>query len=140
MSLPEILRTAGLRSPFDPSLVRELEAKAGSFDTALLYLSDHGESLGEAGMYLHGLPYSIAPDTQKHVPMIAWLSPQFSVANAVDRPCVNRKVADPLTHDNLFHSMLGVLDVRTSVYRPERDLFADCRGTHRSTLARNSGN
>jgi lipid A ethanolaminephosphotransferase len=120
------------------SLVHELEAKAGSLDTALLYLSDHGESLGEAGMYLHGLPYSIAPDTQKHVPMIAWLSPQFAAANAVDRACVKRKVADPLSHDNLFHSMLGVLDVRTSVYRAERDFFADCRGTGRSTFARNA--
>ncbi len=120
------------------SVVRELEGRSASLDTALLYLSDHGESLGEAGMYLHGLPYSIAPDTQKHVPMIAWLSPQFSAANAVDRACVKRKVADPLSHDNLFHSVLGVLDVQTSVYRAERDLFAACRGPRHSSFARNS--
>ena len=43
----------------------------------MIYVSDHGESLGENGLYLHGLPYSIAPDTQTHVPMIAWLSPRI---------------------------------------------------------------
>ena len=59
------------------SLVDALANRSASLDTALLYVSDHGESLGEAGMYLHGLPYSIAPDTQKQVPMIAWVSPQF---------------------------------------------------------------
>ncbi len=43
--------------------------------SALIYVSDHGESLGENGLYLHGVPYAIAPQTQTHVPMIAWLSP-----------------------------------------------------------------
>ena len=105
------------------SLVHALEKHAGTLDAAMLYLSDHGESLGEAGLYLHGLPYAIAPDTQTRVPMIAWLSPQFAASNLVDRACLRGKAAEPLSHDNLFHSVLGVLDVQTSAYRPERDFL-----------------
>jgi lipid A ethanolaminephosphotransferase len=110
------------------SLIHALEQRAGSVDAALLYLSDHGESLGEAGFYLHGLPYSIAPDTQKHVPMIAWLSPQFAASGAVDRACLQRRTSETLSHDNLFHSVLGVLDVQTRAYRAGRDIFEACRG------------
>ena len=112
-------------------------ANAPALDTAMIYVSDHGESLGENGLYLHGLPYSIAPSTQTHVPMVAWLSPGFSAAEGVNRRCLDAKAGDPLSHDNLFHSVLGLLDVHTSVYRTERDLFEDCRGQSSSTFARN---
>jgi len=103
-------------------------ASSAEVDAAMIYVSDHGESLGENGLYLHGLPYSIAPDTQTHVPMIAWLSPGFSTTAAVNRSCIREKSSDELSHDNLFHSVLGLLDVQTSVYNPERDLFEGCRG------------
>jgi len=103
-------------------------AGARNLDTALMYLSDHGESLGENGLYLHGLPYSIAPKTQTHVPMIAWLSPAYAADHAVDTGCVRDKADDELSHDNLFHSVLGLLDVETSVYKPGRDIFEGCRG------------
>lgn len=93
-------------------------------DTALLYVSDHGESLGERGLYLHGLPYSIAPDTQTHVPMVLWMSAGFQQRLPVDRATLSAGAAQPLSHDNLFHSILGALDVRTSVYRPGLDIFA----------------
>ena len=101
----------------------------------MIYVSDHGESLGENGLYLHGLPYSIAPDTQTHVPMIAWLSPAFAADSAVDPRCVRAKSGDELSHDNLFHSVLGLLDVQTSVYKPERDIFEGCRGGRTSVRA-----
>jgi len=103
-------------------------AAARNFDTALMYLSDHGESLGENGLYLHGLPYSIAPKTQTHVPMIAWLSPSYAADHAIDTRCIRDKSNDALSHDNLFHSVLGLLDVETSVYKPGRDIFEGCRG------------
>jgi lipid A ethanolaminephosphotransferase len=102
-------------------------AQANALDTAMIYVSDHGESLGENGLYLHGLPYSIAPSTQTHVPMIAWLSPGFTAADGVDRRCLQAKAGEPLSHDNLFHSVLGLLDVQTSVYKTERDFFEGCR-------------
>ena len=110
-------------------------AEARTLDTALMYVSDHGESLGENGLYLHGLPYSIAPDTQTHVPMIAWLSPSFAADHAVDTRCVRDKAGDELSHDNLFHSVLGLLDVETSVYKPARDIFEGCRGGTRLAYA-----
>jgi lipid A ethanolaminephosphotransferase len=109
-------------------IVRAL-ASAPALDTAMLYVSDHGESLGENGLYLHGLPYSIAPANQTHVPMVAWLSPGFAASDRVDVQCVRRKAGDKLSHDNLFHSVLGVLDVQTQVYKAERDIFATCRST-----------
>jgi lipid A ethanolaminephosphotransferase len=108
-------------------IVRALE-NATAIDSAMLYVSDHGESLGENGLYLHGLPYSIAPNTQTHVPMIAWLSSGFAASSLVDESCVRAKAGDKLSHDNLFHSVLGVLDVQTSVYKAERDFFRSCRG------------
>ncbi len=116
-------------------VVHTLAAQALAVDAAMIYVSDHGESLGENGLYLHGLPFSIAPSTQTHVPMITWLSPEFSAYRSVNRACVRDKAGEKLSHDNLFHSVLGLLDVQTSVYKTERDIFAGCRGGTRSALA-----
>jgi lipid A ethanolaminephosphotransferase len=95
-------------------------------DTALVYVSDHGESLGENGLYLHGVPYAIAPDTQLKVPMVVWLSPGFAVDRGVDLACMRREAKRPASHDNLFHSMLGLMQVQTSAYEPRLDLFRPC--------------
>lgn len=107
--------------------IRTLEAQSPRLDTAMLYVSDHGESLGESGLYLHGLPYAIAPVLQLHVPMISWMSAGFAASAGVDAACLKGRAAQTLSHDNLFHSLLGVLDVQTSAYRAERDLYAPCR-------------
>lgn len=96
-------------------------------DTAMLYLSDHGESLGERGLYLHGVPWAIAPDVQKKVPFVIWLSPAFQRDFGIDADCLRGRAQRPASHDNLFHSLLGVLDVQTSVYDASMDVFADCR-------------
>jgi lipid A ethanolaminephosphotransferase len=101
--------------------------------TAMIYVSDHGESLGETGLYLHGLPYVLAPDVQKHVPMMFWLSPKFQADTRIDVACLQGHRDEAVSHDNFFHSVLGLLDVRTKVYRKELDLFTNCRG--RSTTA-----
>lgn len=103
-----------------------LKARSDRFDTAMLYMSDHGESLGENNIYLHGLPYMIAPDVQTHIPMIVWLSPQMEQRTGVTMQCLREQQEKPFSHDNLFHSVLGVLDIQTNVYRRERDLFALC--------------
>lgn len=96
-------------------------------DTAMLYVSDHGESLGEAGLYLHGVPYPIAPDAQTRVPMVGWFSVSFVRNTGLNTNCLLARAAQPVAHDNLFHSVLGALDVRTSAYEPELDLFRPCR-------------
>ena len=95
---------------------------------ALLYLSDHGESLGENNLYLHGMPYAIAPDVQKRVPWITWLSPAFEQRGKLTTACLKTQLDAPISHDNYFHSVLGLLDVRTSVYKPALDIYARCAG------------
>ena len=98
-----------------------------AFDTALIYVSDHGESLGEKGLYLHGVPYAIAPQEQLHVPMVMWFSTGFAAASRLDMQCLRARAAEPASHDNLFPSILGLLQVKTREYRVAGDLFAGCR-------------
>lgn len=94
---------------------------------ALLYVSDHGESLGENNLYLHGLPYRVAPDFQKRVPWITWWSSRFEKQSGLSRACLKNKVQEPLTHDNYFHSVLGLMKIDTEVYQSKLDVHADCR-------------
>jgi lipid A ethanolaminephosphotransferase len=117
-------------------LIRTLGDEPRKFESAMIYVSDHGESLGEHGLYLHGIPYAIAPELQKHVPMVVWLSPQLTANGDVNPACLQAKAHEPLSHDNLFHSMLGLADVATSVYHPARDIFGGCRGDVAGSLAR----
>jgi lipid A ethanolaminephosphotransferase len=105
------------------------EDKAG-LATALIYLSDHGESLGESNLYLHGMPYALAPDVQKHIPMLLWLSPRYQQAFAVDTGCIAARRDQPVSQDNLFHSILGVLDIETHLYDAKLDIFAGCRRSY----------
>lgn len=100
------------------------------YDTALLYLSDHGESLGEKGLYLHGLPYAIAPAEQLKVPMVAWFSESWRRSMGFDTACLRRSTAGAYSHDNLFHTLLGLTDVSTDLYRQDYDLFRTCRPGH----------
>ncbi len=98
-----------------------------SYDTAMLYLSDHGESLGEHGIYLHGLPYSIAPKEQTEVPMVMWMSPGFAASFGVNKDCLQRRAGNPVSQDNLFHSILGMLQIESRYYDKELDMTAGCR-------------
>ena len=95
--------------------------------TAMVYVSDHGESLGENNLYLHGLPYALAPDVQTRVPWISWLSPAFARAQGLDLACLQARRDAPLRHDHLFHSVLGLLHLQTSVYQAALDAYAPCR-------------
>ena len=94
---------------------------------ALVYLSDHGESLGEKGLYLHGMPYSMAPDEQTHVPMLMWMNDRMRSAIGLDRPCLEARAREPASHDHLFHTLLGLTQVRTQAYEARLDLTAACR-------------
>ena len=94
---------------------------------AMLYVSDHGESLGENNLYLHGLPYRVAPDVQKRVPWITWLSPSFEKQSGLLPTCLKNKAQATLTHDNYFHSVLGLMNIRTQAYQAKLDVHADCR-------------
>ncbi|ROV61386.1 phosphoethanolamine--lipid A transferase [Vibrio ponticus] len=110
-------------------LIERLTQLEDKYNTALIYLSDHGESLGEDGLFLHGAPYAIAPDYQKTVPLIVWMSPEFQATKNIDIDCLKQqaKLTDTHSHDNLFHSLLGVMDVQSEVYQPKLDIFSTCR-------------
>lgn len=112
----------------DHFLTRTIASLRGmeDYDTAMIYLSDHGESLGEKGLYLHGVPYAIAPEEQTRVPMVMWFSPGFAADRGLDVSCVRHRAAQRSDQDNLFPSVLGLMQVQTSVYDRSRDLFAPC--------------
>ena len=97
-------------------------------DTALLYVADHGESLGENNLYLHGMPYALAPDVQKHVPWIAWFSPGYLRGAALSTSCLRGLRDQRVSHDNYFHAVLGLVGVRTDAYQPDLDPYRPCRG------------
>jgi lipid A ethanolaminephosphotransferase len=101
--------------------------EASKMDTAMIYVADHGESLGENGLWLHGLPYAIAPEAQKRVPMVMWSSPGFAGRIGLGLDCLGRRMQQPVAHDHLFHSLLGLLQVQTALYEPTLDLSGECR-------------
>jgi lipid A ethanolaminephosphotransferase len=111
---------------FLSQVIAFLKQHADEYNGAMLYVSDHGESLGENNIYLHGLPYFMAPSQQTHVPMIAWISPGFQQAKGLDGSCLAQKQDGEYSHDNLFHTVLGLMGVSTSVYDAKLDIFASC--------------
>ncbi|MFS2034297.1 phosphoethanolamine transferase [Polaromonas sp. CT11-55] len=108
------------------SSIQWLKAQEARSAPALLYLADHGESLGENNLYLHGMPYGIAPDVQKRVPWITWLSPGFEQRSKLTTACLKQQLDVPVSHDNYFHSVLGLMNVQTAVYKPALDIYAHC--------------
>ena len=104
-----------------------LKRQQSAWAPAMMYVSDHGESLGENNLYLHGLPYSIAPDVQKRVPWVSWFSTGFTERLALDLSCLDGRRDAEISHDNYFHSVLGLMDVQTSVYQKPLDVYAPCR-------------
>lgn len=104
-----------------------LKQNSRYYNTAMVYISDHGESLGENNIFLHGLPYSIAPDFQKKVPFMLWLSKQYQQTHGINQSCVVSKSSEQLSHDNFFSSMLGLLAIDTNVHADQLDIFNHCK-------------
>ena len=107
--------------------IQWLKLQTDHYNTAMIYLSDHGESLGENRIYLHGMPYMIAPTAQKQVPFFLWLSDAYVSANKIEASCLRKLSDKPISQDYLFHSVLGMANVATQVYKPELDITATCR-------------
>ncbi len=97
-------------------------------ESGLLYISDHGESLGENNIYLHGLPYAIAPEEQKKVPMILWMSDTMKKLDHLDYGCISQQAKDNTwSHDNLFHTLLALMEIKSNTYDKALDIFDTCR-------------
>ena len=88
----------------------------------MIYVSDHGESLGEYGLYLHGTPYSVAPDVQKKVPFIIWTSDEFKKQRSIGNDDIGK--GSNYSHDNVFHSVMGAFGMRSDVYNKKLDIFS----------------
>ncbi|WP_374044226.1 phosphoethanolamine transferase EptA [uncultured Pantoea sp.] len=105
-----------------------LKGLSDRFNVALVYLSDHGESLGEHGMYLHGAPYLFAPSQQTHIPLLLWMSDDYAKTYRINQACLRQQAPTAaVSQDNLFHTLLGMFDVQTREYQPQLDMIRTCR-------------
>ncbi|WP_279152611.1 phosphoethanolamine transferase [Photobacterium iliopiscarium] len=112
----------------DEQVIKLLKKNEGKYNVAMLYMSDHGESLGENGFYLHGAPFPIAPKEQKHVPWLLWIPTQYAQQKGINLSCLRSKEdIGHLSHDNLFHSLLGLYGVKSKVINPALDISTSCR-------------
>lgn len=100
-------------------VIELLKQNDETFETSMLYVSDHGESLGENNVYLHGLPNFLAPKEQRHVPMIMWVGKNF---RRVTMAQLEAKKDRPYSHDNIFHTLLGLMEIETKAYNPNLDI------------------
>lgn len=105
------------------TIIRQMQARP-EVAGGLLFMSDHGESLGEHGLFLHGAPWMVAPKEQTHIPFVMWISPAFAKTYGVDMKVLEKAASKPSSQDNLFSTMLGLLKVKSSVYDAKLDLSA----------------
>lgn len=104
-----------------------LKSVSDRFDTLLVYVSDHGESLGEQRLYLHGMPYAFAPAYQKEVPFLVWTSGGYRQHSGLHLSCLRQEAHDAISHDNLFHTVMGAFGLRNAVYDEGLDILTACR-------------
>ena len=107
-------------------LIAQLDALPDT-QVLLLYLSDHGQSLGEGGVYLHGLPNALAPEAQRMIPFLAWMDDDFARAHGLDPARLGRPIPDP--QDRIFSTVLGALGIASPAYRADRDVLRPGDGT-----------
>lgn len=103
-----------------------IEALGEERSATLLYSSDHGESLGEKGMYLHGAPYIIAPSEQTHIPALLWMSKEATSELQIDAACMHAQATTDFSHDNLFSTLLQLNQIQTPAFKAFDSLLGDC--------------
>ena len=111
---------------FLSKVINFLKPYSNNYETAMLYMSDHGESLGENGLYLHGLPYFMAPDEQKHIGSLMWFGGK-DIKEDIDIEKLSTYKDETFSQDNLFHTLLGLFEVDTKVYKKEMDILYNAK-------------
>lgn len=106
---------------FLSQVIQFLKRNDARFETAMLYVADHGESLGEFGVYLHGMPYALAPDAQKHIPAIMWLGSNIRQDFQLD--AIEARRQQRWSHDNVFATLLGLFEVDSTAYDRRMELI-----------------
>ena len=111
---------------FLSKVINFLKPYSSTHETAMLYMSDHGESLGENGLYLHGMPNFMAPKEQTRIPSILWLG-DGNMKDDYDLEKINSIKDNEFSHDNLFHTLLGLFEVDTEVYDKKMDILYESK-------------
>jgi len=106
---------------FLSKVIELLKNNSKKFDTSMIYMSDHGESLGENGIFLHGLPYFMAPREQKEIASILWFGDRY--LDHLDEAKLNQQLTQDYSDDNLFHTVLGLFEIQSEVYDKKLDLL-----------------
>jgi lipid A ethanolaminephosphotransferase len=101
-------------------LITQLE-RMTDVNATLIYVSDHGQSLGEDGYYLHGAPIAFAPVEQREIPFLVWMSDGFQQSRGLSAATILRDETFP--HDFPFHSVMGAFGLRSDIYKPQFDIF-----------------
>lgn len=118
-------------------VIEQLKTLGADHRKSMVYVSDHGESLGESGAYLHGFPYAFAPKEQKHIPMLVWREQD----REFDQCLKGKAQTLSYSHDHFYHSILGLLSIQSSTYQPNLDIFSTClpRANNTGLQLANSG-
>lgn len=111
---------------FLSEVIKFLKPYQKDYETAMLYMADHGESLGENGLYLHGVPYFMAPDNQIHVASVMWIG-DGDIKEDIDVEKLKSYSNRKFSQDNLFHTLLGLFEVETKEYVKELDILNDAK-------------
>ncbi|MGV6829510.1 MAG: phosphoethanolamine--lipid A transferase EptA [Flavobacteriales bacterium] len=94
------------------SIINDLK-QLNNYKSSMIFVSDHGESLGETNLYMHGIPKSIAPDEQLDIPFIVWTSDQTK----------KMKPLEQVSQHFVFHSVLNLLDIESPIYNEKLSIF-----------------
>ncbi|KKL67175.1 hypothetical protein LCGC14_2137630, partial [marine sediment metagenome] len=109
-------------------VLQQLAELPDSIDKNFIYVSDHGESLGENGAYLHGFPYSFAPSEQTHVPLYMWAAKNNQRINESCLRTLDLQQAS--SHDNIFHTLANLIGLKSSRYEASLDLLSTCKANN----------
>lgn len=110
------------------SIIDRLAALQDKISPSMIYMSDHGESLGEKGLFLHGAPWLVAPEQQTHIPFVLWLGQD--ARQTIESECIDKLEKEPVSHDNLFHTVLGLMHVETKVKDAKLDIYGSCKASN----------
>jgi len=100
---------------FLDGLIQQLKNKKA----ILIYLSDHGEALGENGHWLHG---TNAPPIH-HPACIIWMSDTYKSAFPMAYSIANNNKDKYFNSDFLFHSILDAAKIKTRIFEPHLSIF-----------------
>lgn len=114
-------------------IIDRLIALSNEYNTMLIFMSDHGQSLGENGIFMHSAPFDTAPKDQKNPAFFIWLNDDFANTFNIDKQCLKNKINSNLSQDNIFHSMLGIFKIHSKYYNKNLDIFSDCMNINNIT-------